>query len=260
MLTATLLADWRNFDDEHYVCGPKLTAEKLKGKVVLIDMWATWCGPCRAMMPHTQAIADKFKGRPLAVVGSHVSRGFSKEGVEKFAKDNNYTFSFYGEAGWVGNVGFDGGIPFLYVIDKKGNVVYHGRQPQAIEKAINEAIGKGGGDTFFDNDFLVEYKNLKKKLVPGKNVEPILKRLKSDILLADKNPDSETYARRKVEAMEIAKKVKSYKAETIESIEALLNSDDKSDRVEAVRQIDILIATWPSLKGEWAAKKKALQK
>ena len=49
-------------------------------------------------------------------------------------KENGYTFSFYNQAKWDGDVGFDGGIPFLYVVNKKGEVVYHGRNAAAVDE------------------------------------------------------------------------------------------------------------------------------
>jgi len=255
-LSLAVCAAWKDFTQENYVCGPKLTAESLKGKVVLVDMWATWCGPCRAMMPHTEEIAKKFKGR-LVVVGSHVSSGFSKEKVEGYVKENGFSFSFYKSAGWDGDVGFDGGIPFLYVIDKKGSVVYGGRNPTKVEEAIAAAIGKAGGDTFIDEAELVEYKSLKGKLVPGKNVEQIMKRLKADVEAANKNPSSETFARKKAEAIKIATAVKEYKKGLMASIESEIAAGEKD---AAVKHIDLLVATWPSLKTEWTAKKTELLK
>lgn len=255
-LSLAACAAWKDFTPENYVCGPKLTAESLKGKVVLVDMWATWCGPCRRMMPHTEEIAKKFKGR-LVVVGSHVASGFSKEKVESYVKENGFSFSFYKSAGWDGEVGYDGGIPFLYVVDKKGNVVYGGRNPTEVEKAIAAAIGKAGGDTFVDEAELVEYKALKGKLVPGKPVEQIMKRLKADVETANKNPSSETFARKKAEAIKIATAVKEYKKGLQESIDAEIAAGEKD---AAVKHIDLLMATWPSTKTEWAAKKKDLQK
>lgn len=263
VLALTLLAvlvakaDWEGFTEDNYACGPKLTPAQLKGRVVLVDMWATWCGPCRAMMPHTEELAKKFKGK-VVVIGSHVDRGFSKDGVANYVKENGFSFSFYKDAKISGeDIHFDGGIPFLYVVNKKGKVVCWGRNPAAIEKAIVESLAQAGGTTFVADDDLVVYKNLKGKLLPGKPVEGILKSLKADIVTANKNPASETFAKRKEEALKIAKAVKEYKEDPIASIKIAIESDEKE---EAVKSIDLLIATWPSTKKEWATKRKALAK
>lgn len=254
----SLWANWEGLAEENYACGPKLTPGQLRGKVVLVDMWATWCGPCRNVMPHTVEIAKKYKSRGLVTIGSHVDRGFSKDGVANLAKSQGWDISFYKEARWTGDsIGFDGGIPFLYVVNKKGKIVARGRNFGAIESAIVEALNAAGGATFVDPETLVEYKDLKAKLLPGKNVEPILKRLKKDIDQANKNPSSSTFAKRKEEALKIAKAVKEYKSDLMEGINASIESGEKE---EAIKSIDLLIATWPSMKGEWAAKKKALGK
>lgn len=254
---AAKAGEWVGFTEENYICGPKLTPATMRGKVVLVDMWATWCGPCRAMMPHTEELAKKFKGK-VAVVGSHVNGGYSKEKVLEFVNSNGFTFSFYKDAKISGeDIHFDGGIPFLYVVNKKGKVVCWGRNPAAIEKAIVEALAEGGGATFINEDELVCYKNLKGKLLPGKPVEGLLKTLKADIAMANKNPASETFAKRKEEAIKIARAVKEYKEDLIASIKIAVEADEKE---EAIKSIDLLIATWPSTKKEWAAKRKALVK
>lgn len=48
--------------------GQKLSLDSLSGKVVLIDFWATWCGPCREALPHLASIVKKFSGQPLVVI------------------------------------------------------------------------------------------------------------------------------------------------------------------------------------------------
>lgn len=252
-------AAWEGLTEENYACGPKLSATQLSGRVVLVDMWATWCGPCRMVMPHTVELAKKYKSKGLIVIGSHVERGFSKDQVANVVASEKWDgISYYKEAKWTGgSIGFDGGIPFLYVINKKGKVVAHGRNFGAIENAIADALSQAGGASFIEQEELVEYKHLAKKLAPGKPVEGIMKTLKADIATANKNPSSETYAKRKTEAVKIAKAVKAYKADLISTIEAEIEAGEKE---EAVKHIDLLIATWPSAKGEWAAKKKGLVK
>ena len=48
--------------------GQHISLDDLQGKVVLMDFWATWCGPCREALPHIQKIAQKFQGQPLVIL------------------------------------------------------------------------------------------------------------------------------------------------------------------------------------------------
>lgn len=265
LLAAVLLApalsaapgDWIAFDDEHYISGPKLTAKDLKGKVVLVDMWAIWCYPCRRMLPHTQKIWEEYKNRPVAVVASHVGGGYDEAKVRDFLASGGFTFSFYLTSRWEGKTGFDGGIPFLYVIDGKGECVYGGRDPEAVRQALDKALSKlsTAPNLLSDESFLNEYKSLKGQLVLGKPVTAALKRLKDDVKAAEQNPSSQTFARRKTEALQIAKLVNERKQELVKSINGHIAAGEKD---EAIKEIDLLVGSWPGLKKEWQEKRSSL--
>ncbi len=71
--------------------GERITLSELKGKVVLVTFWATWCPPCREELTHVQKeIVDRFAGRDFVFLP--VSRGEEKAVVEKFIAEKGYTF------------------------------------------------------------------------------------------------------------------------------------------------------------------------
>jgi len=69
--------------------GQRLSLDDLKGKVVLIDFWATWCAPCREAVPHLEAIAKKFQGQPLVVLS--VSLDTDEQKWKDFIAKNEMT-------------------------------------------------------------------------------------------------------------------------------------------------------------------------
>jgi thiol-disulfide isomerase/thioredoxin len=114
-----------------------------KGKVVVLDFWATWCGPCRGMIPHERELVKKHAGKPFVFIS--VSADESKEDLTKFLKDEEMPWVH-----WFG--GTDGGpvkawnihaFPTMYVIDAKGVIrgKIIGGGPQS-EKKLDELIEK----------------------------------------------------------------------------------------------------------------------
>jgi thiol-disulfide isomerase/thioredoxin len=95
---------------------------QLRGKVVILDFWATWCEPCRMSMPRLEAIYQKYKSKGLVVIGISEDDASIKDQVVKTAKEIGVTYplALAGGIEQVGKIFPHDGIPALYLIDKQG--------------------------------------------------------------------------------------------------------------------------------------------
>jgi thiol-disulfide isomerase/thioredoxin len=101
--------------------GQHISLDDLTGKVVLIDFWATWCGPCREAMPHMREIAKKFQGQPLVVLS--VSLDSDEQKWKDFIAKNGMTWLHYRDGGFTGSIANLFGvkaIPHTFTIDADG--------------------------------------------------------------------------------------------------------------------------------------------
>ncbi len=106
------------------VDGKIIKLSDYKGKVVIIDFWATWCPPCRKGIPDLIAIQNEYAGK-VVVIGISVDReGQTKQDVPGFIKSNgiNYPIVYFTDK-VVNDFGGIEAIPTSFVIDKKGNIV-----------------------------------------------------------------------------------------------------------------------------------------
>lgn len=124
------------------VAGKPFTNASIKGKVVIMDFWATWCGPCRAASPIMQSLHTKYGKKGLLVVGANVEGvPNSKPLIEKYAKDHKYTYLFTMENEKLSSSLSIHGIPTMLVIDKTGTIkkVLVGYGP-TLEKDLEKVI------------------------------------------------------------------------------------------------------------------------
>ena len=117
--------------------GKTVSLSQLRGHPVLLDFWATWCGPCVASLPHTQELFTKGKALGLQVLAiSNEDRAT----VSKFIQDNKYTFpTGLDSSGGASRAYKTDAIPTTVVIDAQGKLVAYivgGGQDDAIKKAL----------------------------------------------------------------------------------------------------------------------------
>ena len=101
--------------------GQRVSLDDFKGKVVLLDFWATWCGPCREALPHMKDIAKKFQGQSLVILS--VSLDDNEGKWKEFVAKNGMTWLQYRDGGFTGPIStlFDvRAIPHTFSIDADG--------------------------------------------------------------------------------------------------------------------------------------------
>lgn len=101
--------------------GQHVSLDGLQGKVVLIDFWATWCGPCLEALPHIQEIARKFQGQPLVILSVSLDEDEAK--WKNFVAKHNMTWYQYRDGGFHGPLATlfaVNAIPHTFTIDPDG--------------------------------------------------------------------------------------------------------------------------------------------
>jgi cytochrome c biogenesis protein CcmG/thiol:disulfide interchange protein DsbE len=103
--------------------GETVTLDKLRGKVVYVDFWASWCGPCRRSFPWMNEMQQKYGSRGFVVVGINVDK--KRTDAERFLGQNPANFTVvFDETGATPAAYAVKGMPSSYLIDARGQVTF----------------------------------------------------------------------------------------------------------------------------------------
>lgn len=129
--------------------GKSMSLGELKGNVVLLNLWATWCGPCIREMPDLSKISDELNGKNFKMIGLNVFQQDGSKKVEDFLKTNPVSYTIIdGNQEIVDALGEANGsnieaVPTTFIIDKNGKIVetiIGGRDKETFLKSINKYI------------------------------------------------------------------------------------------------------------------------
>jgi len=105
------------------LAGQKKSFEEYRGKVIFLNLWATWCGPCRAEMPTIQKLYDKIESDKIAFVMLSIDEDVNKNKVAKYISDRAFTFPVFMPSGYLSQQLVVPSIPTTFVISKDGKIL-----------------------------------------------------------------------------------------------------------------------------------------
>ncbi len=128
------------------ITGDVVGPSKFRGKVLLLDFWATWCGPCRAEMPNVKRVYQKYHDRGFEILGISLDR--SRRDLDRYLADHGITWPQYFDGKyWQNEIAQRYGIqsiPTTFLIDRRGRIRYRSLRGPALEKAVRELVSEKG--------------------------------------------------------------------------------------------------------------------
>ena len=128
---------------KQWVVGRPVTANLVRGKVVVVEFWATWCGPCRTTIPHLNKLHEKYRDKQVVVCG--ITREDANT-VKPFLKQVPMKYHVGVDTGKTHELYMKGipGIPHAYVVDQSGKVAWHGHPMAGMDQVVEKLVAQGG--------------------------------------------------------------------------------------------------------------------
>jgi thiol-disulfide isomerase/thioredoxin len=126
------------------VAGKPMSIANDKGRVVLVDFWATWCAPCRAELPNVLAIYNKYHDQGFEIIGISLDQDQAR--LADFTKSMNMTWpQFFDGQGWQNKLAVKygvEGIPATFLLDGEGKIIGKNLRGEDLRAAVAKALAK----------------------------------------------------------------------------------------------------------------------
>jgi peroxiredoxin len=129
--------------------GESVSLADLRGQVVVLNIWATWCPPCREEMPGLQALQERYADQGLHVIGVSIDGQNAVGAVRSFLESNGITFTILHDADERVTRAFRTmGVPETFLIDREGRLVQRwigkiDAESETIQSAVRNALAAG---------------------------------------------------------------------------------------------------------------------
>ena len=134
--------------------GKQVKLSDFRGKAVLLNFWATWCGPCKVEMPWFVELQKQYGPQGLEIVGVALDDS-GKDTIQKFAKDMGVNYTILQGQDAVGDAYGAIGLPTSYFIDRSGKIIDSASglvNRSEIEDNIKKSLAEGKAETASNRD------------------------------------------------------------------------------------------------------------
>ncbi len=125
--------------------GKPLKLGDYRGKVIVVSFWATWCGPCMAMVPHERELCKRLEGRPFALLGVNSDEADDRDKARKTTREKQMTWPSWWDGEIRGPIQTAYDVthwPTVYVLDPRGVIRYIDVRGEALDRAVDSLLAE----------------------------------------------------------------------------------------------------------------------